>query len=188
MSDRLVNTCTLILRTLPPSGENVSMIIEQTSSDRSHVITAIAELHKAKLVSREKNPKHRQGIIVKPTELGLELKKLMQDIANYNESFLKFERSVDLNIMPNRGIKVTELEDGREVGHETVPIIDRLRKKNWTSYEIDNFVKWADGTDFAIDTFYKNIFISLLFKYAIIFYSHKTNEKAQRILRKIIID
>lgn len=68
---------------------------KQTSPDRSHVIKAIEELHKAKIVSREKNPKHKQGIIVRPTDLGLELKKLMQDVTHYNESFLAFNRSLD---------------------------------------------------------------------------------------------
>lgn len=49
-------------------------------------------------------------------------------------------------------------------------------------------MEWVDGTDFVIHTCRKNILISLFFKYVLIYYSYNTNEKAQSILRKIIID
>ena len=63
MANRLVYTCITILRLLPGTGLNVGKVIEQTSSDRSHVIEAIEYLKKAKMVTKEEDPTHKAAII-----------------------------------------------------------------------------------------------------------------------------
>ena len=75
MSNRLVYTCITILRSLPSSGLNVGKVIEQTSSDRSHVIKAIEHLKKAKMVTKEEDPNHKQRLFVKPTSLASRIKE-----------------------------------------------------------------------------------------------------------------
>ena len=153
MSNRLVYTCITILRSLPSSGLNVGKVIEQTSSDRSHVIEAIEYLKKAKMVTKEEDPTHKQRLFVKPTSLALELRKVMNGIQEYNKTYpvldhelkkriqtsfaknkqvpgdveiLTHDKEILRIILKERGHIPEKIEDSLENVYETNPGIRKL--------------------------------------------------------------
>ena len=85
---RLVTTCIKILRGLPLTGLSVNKIIAQTSTDRSHVIEAVNELVRGKLVAHGKWSPGKPKVI-QLTGVGTEIKDFLENLNNYTESYKK---------------------------------------------------------------------------------------------------
>jgi hypothetical protein len=169
MEDKLVNVCIKILRLLPPDGLHFNAIFKQTGlSYKPDVVEAVGMLGKGKLIRETKTPTHKQKKIKQPTELGYELKHLMVSIEEYNEAFLKFERS-----------RVEKIDDD-----EPSPSI--LRSRGWSKEEIDMYDQTWYGTSKMKDFLVRTIFNALISRFAAIVQHIEGNYIAREILTKFV--
>src|SRR6266571_9120653 len=107
MKDRLVSNCIQILRRLLDGPTNVNSIIKETGLYKNNVFEANKTLKKAKLVT--KNRKGKQTFILKLTELGDEVAKLMNSITEFNKSYAELASFIKMNFRfedsDNKGLK-----------------------------------------------------------------------------------
>jgi hypothetical protein len=210
MNDRLVNTSIRILRLLPASGLHTNAIIKQTSPDRTHVIEAIRFLQSGKMVrADERNWKFGQKKTIIPTELGFEIRTLMEDLDRYNDAYSKFRQTQErFDELANTSSSVTINNDGsievfcRSGRHkvkdesEADNLIMRaesatrskFKSMGWTNDEIELGNDVSYGLS-LVNTFCdRNIFSALGHRYVFTFYRFDLdkNEIAGNILTEVI--
>ena len=130
MNNRTVDTSIKILCLLLDQNISVNKIIEQTSSDRVHVLKTIKTLEKGHLVIHTPSPIHKQLKIIHLTELGHELALFMNSMKQYQISYSKF-----LKIL-------RETFDIDERVSENI-LKSKLLSKNWPANEIFLYKIWA---------------------------------------------
>jgi hypothetical protein len=163
MHDRLVTTCTDILKILPPAGLGVNKIIKQTSKgpkhspDRTHVIEAIKTLEKAKIASHERWSPGKPKVI-KLTALGNEIKELMNELNLFRQSYKKLE----------------------DIWHQWFLSKERSEMNVKLSMNLDS------GYAFVKTICEKNILLALLHRYSSIHYEYELNQVVDAILINIL--
>ena len=190
MSNRLVYTCITILRSLPSSGLNVGKVIEQTSSDRSHVIKAIEHLKKAKMVTKEEDPNHKQRLFVKPTSLALELRKVMNGMQEYNKWYSVLDQELkkrfQTSFAKNKGTGDVEILTHDK---ETLRII--LKERGYAPDEIERSLEDVYETSLGIRKLLNQsprfVINLLVFKYDTLL-KFEPNQPAKLIIQNTLID
>ena len=176
-------------------GSWFSEILRATGSkDKPKVSKILKNLRKADLIETPK--RQRQGVkrVLRLTQLGAEIKKLVTDINQYNNSCSEFYYSAHKNLEQNKRPGIHKLEIEKEGKLEIIPTTrwffnsNELKAKGWTDDEIKSFESWDRGAKFVQRSCSKNIFLCLILRYALIMSGHKPNDKAKEILTKIIVD
>ena len=72
MSNRLIRTSIVVLRTVSKQSMHVNGIISKTSSDRTFIIKTINALVKNGVVEKIRNPDHKEMRMIQPTSVGEE--------------------------------------------------------------------------------------------------------------------
>ncbi len=129
MKDRLVSDCIQILRLLLDGPTNVNSIIKETGLYKNNVFEANKTLKDAELIT--KNPKGKQTFILKLTELGIEVARLMNSITEFNKSYLELASFIKANF---------QFEERDKKGLRKM-----LLAINWTKKEIKHYSRIAEG-------------------------------------------
>lgn len=175
MNNRLVNTCLCILRLILEKEMSINAVIKQTSSDRSHVEETIKILVRGKLVTKNKDPYHKQKRILKLTPLGEEFAELMKYIEQFNLIYSTIMKIIKENFEFHEDI------------HPNM-FTNRLRAKGWTQKEISSYFKWAAGSkDFGIDSGFIFV-VALCVQYISQLFKAGQNEIARTIVTRIFTD
>ena len=213
INNRLVTTSIHILCLLPDSRLHTNAIIEQTSPDRTHVIEAIRFLEKSQLVitKDEKNWRFGQKKTIIPSNLGFEIKTLMNDLDSYNDAYSKFgqmqeefeniadpypsyikNRDDDIRVIyHNLEYRAKSEFEANDIIRQRENVIkNMLKAKGWTDTEIESREMTSDGL-ISIKRFCeKNIFSALVHRYSFIFYRFDLgkNEIVRNILTDVIVN
>ncbi|SRR6266487_1312305 len=172
MKDRLVSDCIQILRLLLDGPTNVNSIIKETGLYKNNVFEANKTLKDAELIT--KNPKGKQTFILKLTELGIEVARLMNSITEFNKSYLELASFIKANF---------QFEERDKKGLRKM-----LLAINWTKKEIKHYSRIAEGAR-TCKQFSLNLFSeALIARYCSLFIQFRPNDKAIRILIKVIAD
>jgi DNA-binding MarR family transcriptional regulator len=172
MNNRLVDSCLHILRLILEKEMSINAVIKQTSSDRSHVEETIKILIRGKLVTKNKDPGHKQKRILRLTTSGEEFAEQMKYIDQFNFVYLEIMKIIKENF---------------ELHEDTHPdlLSGKLRVKGWARDEIPSYFRWAGGSkNFGIDTGYIFI-VALCVQYISQLFKAGKNEIARAIATRI---
>ncbi|MFY9964450.1 MAG: hypothetical protein WAK50_01820 [Nitrososphaeraceae archaeon] len=214
MYNRLVDTSIQILRLLPDSGLHTNAIIKQTSRDRTHVINAIRFLENSQLVGikDEKNWRFGQKKIIIPSNLGFEIKMLMDDLDRYHDTYSRFRQIQEefedvadpyqfqkkfLNedslsvVYHSQEYKVKDEIEANDLIKKREDVIrNKLKSKGWTDEEVELRDSVSDGLNSVKRFCDNNIFSALVHRYTFIFYRFdlNKNEIVRNILTEVIVN
>lgn len=185
----MVETSKKILCLLSTSEMNVSRIIQQTSSDRSHVVSVLRMLNKADIIEEIKDPKHKQKKIKKLTPLGEEYSGLMLNIKNFNAAYVNFDTCIKGNFIGDELMAVVPSWDQSDeaAGYPCVSSA-KLRSRGWTNDEISKYDDWYVGAIDVLQWCHKNIILALVYQYGLINRRFALNEGARNLLNEIILE
>jgi hypothetical protein len=199
---------------LPPSGLHTNAIIKRTSSDRSHVIEALRLLETAKLIATkdEKNWQFGQKKTKILSNLGFEIKTLMDDLDRYKDAYSEFRIKKDefediaepykfhkeylnegsLSVVYHSGeyrVK-DEIEADDLIKKREDVIRNKLKAKGWTDTEIELRDDTSDSLNSVQRFCDNNIFSALVHRYTFIFYRFDLdkNELVRNILTEVIVN
>jgi len=203
-----------ILRLLPDSGLHTNAIIKQTSPDRTHVINAIRFLESSHLIGikDEKNWRFGQKKIIIPSNLGFEIKMLMDDLDRYHDAYSRFrqiqkefedvadpykfqkkflnEDSLSV-VYHSQEYKVRDEIEANDLIKKREDVIrNKLKSKGWTDEEVELRGDTSDGLNSVQRFCDNNIFSALVHRYTFIFYRFDLdkNEIVRNILTEIIVN
>ncbi len=214
MNNRLVDTSIQILRLLPDSGLHTNAIIKQTSPDRTHVINAIRFLESSQLVGikDEKNWRFGQKKIIIPSNLGFEIKMLMDDLDRYHDAYSRFRQIQEefedvadpyklqkkfLNedslsvVYHSQEYKVKDEIEANDLIKKREDVIrNKLKSKGWTDEEVELRDSVSDRLNSVKRFCDNNIFSALVHRYTFIFYRFdlNKNEIVRNILTEVIVN
>jgi DNA-binding MarR family transcriptional regulator len=181
MNNRTVCVSKEILFLLSGKKLTVTEIILQTSPDsspdRSFLVEVIKILEKALLVTKDKDPHHKQRLFVSLTAFGKELLELIDGIKQYNQSYSRLEgaRRRNFNISMDADENVTR---------------NILRSRGWIGNELEknHYVESFDNVLRLQYRLSRSIIDALMFRYEWILYNFEPNKAAHPLVSTIIVE
>jgi len=160
-------------------NEIVRRVTKTTGSrDYPAIKKAIELLEGASMIQTRSSPQHEQKEIKILTPLGLEVINFFDNLKKCSNSYTRLRNAIIEN---NISIGKTE--------EEAEKIVERkLLLRKWDRIEIKHF-EVIMRSAFLMETIYRNnIFNSILYRYSIIRGRHEVNEKADKIIQKIMMN
>jgi DNA-binding MarR family transcriptional regulator len=190
MSNRTVQTKKSILRKLSGSEMIVTDLIKQTSPDRSHVVSILRDLIKARLLQQIADPKHMQKKINKLTPLGFEYARFIIGMDHFRRSYSNFDKCIKKNLSGEEfRIFPSENDDGEIEGWGYFGVSDnKLKSRGWSKEEIRHYEDWCSGADSVLTWSHTNIILVLIYQYLLINRRDDITKSAKILLNEIIVD